>query len=413
MNLYIHKIDCLLDGDALNDTVNGEPLACMYALAKSPQCAYERIYVIGKHQNSVHKQFTNTTQTHTTTICFLNAIDWLQNKIDTKLCSDDTWILWGGWVELLDICREPWEAKAIVDLTNKWSHGLHLKFALCTDMRFPFKPVVYTKQGRMDLVVDSTQFGKVTELTQCINRRLSIFNDCKFLPLFTMPMHGDAPWSNIKTFKQKQYDASGKGRSIKDFTFPTRDWNNLGTVKLDKFINYHIDPEFKTWCPGMHTHVASLFRRMTKEQICIADDCLRFEDNVPFFKLPEAMSHAIASVAIDHEEYEKFGLIPNRVGEAIKAGIFCFIDNDIDPDHKLFSNSILANATYVKNIDELKTRMSYFKANESAYINYCQMQRNWVLQQFDLASYYFSVLAEKSMQHQCQANCDACERGLI
>lgn len=388
MKLFIHKVDIFLD--VFDDNTLSQEIVCFVKAITdvNVSCPFDRIYIIGKHSKVL--------QTHANGEPFIVAIDvkqMLQNCF--KVDCNDVWLLWGGWVELINDFNLV-DAKTLVDLHNMWSKALCIKFALCTDMRFPFKKTVFLNAGRIDFVRQG--FPPVLELTQCINKTDTIFADVKFLPLFMMPTY--------TTVKLQHRIVSNK---TSDLVYATRDWHMLSESRRKKIAQYYVQDGVQSTFMGQHKHVNRFEEVMTAEQKQILDKTCKFVPGTSFYGVPLAMSYSIANVAIGDAEYEKYGLMPNRVGEAVAAGIISFIDNDIDKDHVLFgSDASLANISYVKTAQDVKYRLSIFKQQPELYDKYCALQAQHLRHNFDLSKHFYAttwsfIAAHKNMQH-----CEAC-----
>ena len=270
-----------------------------------------------------------------------------------------------------------------------------------------YKRQIYLKQD--------PSFGKVVELTQCMNLQHTIFDAHEFLPLFTMPFYNNAQFAQFIQIGQKKDDTMDIRET--DLVFPTRDWNMLSHSKLAKFIDYHVHSKLSTAIPGIHKHVAYLFADMTSKQIETSKSCLRFDVPVTFEGLSGYMSHSIATIAIGDAEYEAHQLLPNRIGEGLKARIFVMIDEAIDPEHKLFSGGkiadTLANATYVKSYSDVLQRLKFFKANTDKYATYVYAQLQHIINEYQLGQWFMNKALPHAIRHLDTHNCDCCDRGLL
>lgn len=388
MKLFIHKLDIAID--VYDDNTLSQEIVCFVKAITSAgvSCPFEQIVVIGKNSAVLQQHSDGST--------FIVAITMKEMLSDAiKVDCNDIWLLWGGWVELINDF-DIQTAKMFVDLHNKWSTALCAKFALCTDMRFPFKEVAYLNAGRIDFVRPG--FPPVLELTQCLYKTRTVFDAVAFLPLFLMPTCG-RQLLDIKPINIKQ----------SDLVYPTRDWHMLSVSRRQKIAQYYVQDRVQSTFMGQHDHVNMFYKVMSDQQKEQVSKTCKFEPGASFYGVPAAMSNSIANVAIGDAQYEKHGLIPNRVGEALVAGIITFIDEAIDSKHVLFGqHSMLANLSYVSNAEQVKHRLQVLKQRPDLYAFYVNEQRQHLLSNFDLGKHFYAATYEFMTRHRNMHVCDAC-----
>ena len=388
MKLFIHKLDTIID--VYDDNTLSQEIVCFVKAitSVSVSCPFEQIVIVGKH--SVVLQQHND---GTPFVVGITMKEMLQRVI--KIDCNDIWLLWGGWLELVNDF-DLQTAKQFVDLHNMWSTALCAKFALCTDMRFPFKDVAYLNAGRIDFVRPG--FPPVLELTQCLYKTKTVFDAVAFLPLFLMPTCG------VNLLKPTNI-----ANKQCDLIYATRDWHMLSTSRRHKIANYYVQDGIKSVFMGQHDHVQAFYKCMTEQQKSCIDNTCKFEHAATFYEVPRRMSTAIANVAIGDAQYEKHGLIPNRVGEGIAAGIITFVDNAIDEKHVLFGdNKALSNLSYVATPQDVAYRLQVFKQQPELYAHYVEQQRTWLLQHWDLGKHFYAATYAFMTQHRNMHICDAC-----
>lgn len=387
MKLFIHKLDCIIDPYA-NNLVSQEPVLLAKALVSFAASPFDTVVLISNQSKALQTINGKTIQAVTVKDVLSNAI---------SITADDVWILWGGWVDLLNMLSKP-VAESVIALHNKWRFSEAARMTLCTDMRFPFKRVNFVNAGRIEL--HGAFDEPVLELSQCMHLTAdnSIFESVQWIPLFMLPVY-----SNV------HIEHRHIGSKTLDLIYATRDWHMLSESRLQKIIRYYIDSNARSSFLGEHKYTNALISKLTDEQKQLLNDNCTFDYSVPFYSVPYAMSYAAAHVAIGDKQYDKFGLIPNRVGEAVVANILTFIDNSVDPQHVIFGqNATLEQFSYVKTADDVRKRLAAFNKQPDMYAHMCSLQNNYLKQTYDVAKYFFAATYEHINKHKHTHNCNIC-----
>lgn len=387
MRLFIHKLDCIIDPYS-NNLVSQEPVLFAKALVSFPESPFSQVILIAnqrKHLASING--------HDIIAATVEDILSLQFNI----CSNDVWILWGGWIDLLNMLPRP-QAEAVVKLHAMWRMSTAARMTVCTDMRFPFKRVNFVHAGRVELhgVYDEP----ILELSQCMNlsNEHSVFNNVKWLPLFMLP-----------TYSNVAIEPRHIGAKTVDLIYATRDWHMLSDSRINKVIRYYVDSGCRSSFLGEHKHTGNLTNRLSDAQTQLLQSNCSFDFSVPFYSVPYAMSYAAAHIAIGDQQYEQYGLIPNRVGEAIVARIATFVDCAVDKNKRLFADdAYLSKVSYVHSAEQVQQRIAAFKQHPDIYAAFCERQATYLKTRYDIAKHFFAVTYDFINKHKHQHNCDIC-----
>ena len=368
MRIFIHKLDCMIDVD-LDDTVHQEPVCFSKAVEALPYI--ESINIIGCKAKA---NIDGCQKIHA-----INCYDIINRNL--LVAPGDLWILWGGWSDLMN-----WMpiniGHAMVSLHRMFVDCNCIKATLVTDERFPFEMQIRTKWGHFSF---ESCADKIVELSQCFSKAATIFGHVQGLPLFRMPQ-----WSK-NTAKQSP-------SKLHDLAFPTRDFHKLAKSRLKKIIAYHAnDPELTTLLLGQTAHMQDITCMMSLWQYRNWATNITLAGTVPFYEVPTVMSSAWATIVIGDEAYERFTLIPNKLGEALHAGMFAFIDNDVDRYHLLFGgDNELDKMCYVTtdSVKRIKDIIAWFKQNHQQYVRLVTKQKEHIAKHFDLQSAFHEALVK-------------------
>jgi hypothetical protein len=367
MNIWLHKLEYILDV-SINDTVHQEP----FCFARAIECLsyIDKIYVIGVKDIQLTEKIWQVSYTHVI-------------KKDNLPSPNDIWLLWGGWHEVINV-QQLTVGHSLIALHRIWSAVNCHKITLSTDERFPFRHVIKSKWGHVTLYRPEID-KPIIEITQCLNKTSTIFAKTYAAPLFLMPCYA---MQTEELTAAKQYD----------LVFPTRDFHKLSDSRLKKIVAYHTADESQhNLIIGDIRHLHKLTKFMKIHQYKNWQYATEYAGNIAFNQLAQRMSKSYATVVIGDDAYEHWSLIPNKLGEALQAGVFAFIDNDTDKEHRLFGDDkTLEQLSYVNanDVRRMQDILLWFKHNPEQYISLLRQQRIHIKTKFNIADSFHNILVD-------------------
>lgn len=98
-------------------------------------------------------------------------------------------------------------------------------------------------------------------------------------------------------------------------------------------------------------------------------------EGINYFDFPKFLYTAASQVVLSEKEYEKCGLMPNRLAEGVASKVVNFIHKTVDPNKEFFAKSPeLQDFLYLETEDELNEKIALIKNDKAFFKHICQEQ---------------------------------------
>ena len=98
-------------------------------------------------------------------------------------------------------------------------------------------------------------------------------------------------------------------------------------------------------------------------------------EGINYFDFPKFLYTAASQIVLSEKEYEKCGLMPNRLAEGVASKVVNFIHKTVDPNKEFFAKSPeLQDFLYLETEDELNDKIALIKSDKAFFKHICQEQ---------------------------------------
>ena len=98
-------------------------------------------------------------------------------------------------------------------------------------------------------------------------------------------------------------------------------------------------------------------------------------EGINYFDFPKFLYTAASQLVLSEKEYEKCGLMPNRLAECVASKVVNFIHKTVDPNKEFFAKSPeLQDFLYLESEEELNDKIALIKNDKAFFKHICQEQ---------------------------------------
>lgn len=314
----------------------------------------------------------------------LNLVDFTSEQLFDKLNSDskNVFVCWCGYNNFFGGAPLPYMIKSYY-LMSKWKNK---KCYVVTDNRGGMWPVDIDKTYSAhydeplwkkylkfmphtnfndwvkdtDLLVQSRNLEVVKDIIK--NKKVKDFKSIRHISLEYLPLLS----------KQQKFN---ENPSV-DCFFSSQNFVTLTPYRRNQLIRY-LDKCQDIQLVGTNAEFLWDKEKQNGSKIQLKDisNYPKPMNGINYFDFPTFLYTAMSQLVLSEKEYERAGLMPNRLAEGVASKVANFIHNTVDPNKEFFSKSKeLQDFLYLENEEDLKVRINAIKHDKALFKHICQEQ---------------------------------------